>query len=430
MQPLDQPTPTETPDPVPEPTPVENSTQPADTSSVNELSREPSTEGFQPQPTPVAPVPPAGQTPSPALPPTAPKNNKKKLIIGVIIVAVLALLGGGAAAFASWYQNPDKVVTDSILNSAKAEHAIVGGTATIDTKDAAISADIDLKGQQENGTIDAVLKLKLKTGELAGKEVSVNANSVVVKEGDVYFKISNVEKALDTLINAAIDNQVASYKKMGYTLTNEQIAQIRAQAKSQFSGVVGKIDNQWIKVSADDLKDDKDDKTSCMLDAFNKIGTDNKLTREVADTYQKNRFIVVKEKLGTKDGSLGYLLSIDKDAAKKFGDGVKDTELGKALVKCDSDVFKSSDSKKSEDTLKDVRFELWVDQWSHKVTRIVTSGTSSTTPDDSFKADFKFDYNTKVDEAKAPENAKSIKEIEADIKAVTGVAAQTLATEA
>ncbi len=369
-----------------------------------------------PAPMAAAPTPTAMNTPK--------SPRKKRIVLIAAIVAAVVLIGGGVAAY-MWYQNPNKVVLDGILNTAKAKQVVMTGTTSIKTKDVDVSIDIGIKGKEDNASLKADVKLKLATGQLAGQELKVTTDYVMVKEGDMYFKVSNLQKALDGFVDSMVDSYADQYRQMGYTLTPQDIAQMRTAAKAQFQTVVSKIDNQWIKVTADDMKGSTDD-SSCTTDLYKKLAKDEKMSNELYDVYTNNQFLVIKEELGVKDGSYGFLLDLDKDAAKKFGDGIKNTQFGKELVKCDSDVFKESGStsKKSEDSIKNGRFELWVDQWSHRTTRMVFNAESpdSTGSDVKISGDVKYDYNTKVEDAKAPDNAKSIKEIEADLKSLTGSA--------
>ena len=392
-------------DPAPSETNV--TTQPTPPASPDPVAASPFANPVVPSPSPIAPAP----------------KNKRKLILAIIIIVVLALLGG-AAALVSWYQNPDKVVLDSLINTVKAEKVGVTGTAGLTSDVVDVTVDLTSRQDEKIGDAKADITLKVKSGEFANQEFTVTADSVAVKDGEGYFRISNLEKALDSFVNSFAKSYAEQYRKMGYTITDSQEAQLRTQLKSQFSGIVSKLDNQWIKFSADDLTNDKDDTSTCVTDAFKKISEDKKVSGEVLDVYKKNSFLSVKENLGTKDGSFGYLLELDEAAAKKFGKEVENTEFGKELVKCDSDIFKDSTSStdKSEDTVKNGRFELWVDQWSHRITRVVASGESPDSVSTKMKisGDFKLDYNVKTDDIKVPENAKSIKDIEADIKSLTG----------
>ncbi len=378
----------------------------------------------QPQPSPVqTPAMSAASSPMPQAVASGKPKNKQMMLIGIIVAAAL-LIGGGVWAY-MWYQNPDKVVLDGILNTAKAKQAIITGTTSIKSKDVEVAINMDIKGTEDTGSLKADVKLKLAAGQFAGQEFKVTADSVMAKEGDMYFKVSNLQKAVDGFVDSMVDSYADQYRQMGYTLTPQDIAQMRTAAKSQFQTIVSKIDNQWIKMTADDMSSSTKDST-CVTDVYKKVAKDKKMSNELYDVYTKNRFLVVKEKLGVKDGSYGFLLALDEAAAKKFGNEVKNTEFGKELVKCDSDIFKESEdsSKKSEDAVKNGRFELWVDQWSHRTTRMIFNAESpdSATSDVKLSGDFKFDYNTKVDEVKAPEGAKSIKELEADIKSLTGSA--------
>lgn len=387
---------------------------------------------------PVSPVAPSTEQPSAgAIPPLAPSptsvvspkqpHNKRRVLLAAIIAGAIVLLGGGAA-WAFWYQHPDKVLTDAMVNAVSTQQAVMTGDFTIDSKNAALSATLTVKGKEKQGTVDVAVKFKAKTGPLAGdKEYTIDASSAVIENGDVYFKVSNVDKVVDSILETAITAQAEQYRQLGYELTDEEIATMRTQYKQMVSSVIDKINNQWIKVSADDMNKTESDKTStCITDELKKITTDKKIRGELTDLYKANRFVVVKENLGTKNGSMGYLLDINKDAAKKFGDGIENTELGKALVKCDKDFFKDSEStSESKNDFKDTRFELWVDQWSHKITNVVFKTKYGSSDSTDMSADVKFDYATKVDDVKAPADAKSIKELQTEIEALLGTAAQS-----
>lgn len=397
-------------------TPVES--EPQSTPVQPETPVTPTTETqTSPVDQPASTVPPVVPASAPVAP--APKKRKAPLLI-IILVVILAVIGGGIAAGLAWYQNPDKVVTDSIINSLSAKQAIVTGTLGMNNDDVSIDVALDAKGKENEGSVAAVITIKAKSGELADKDLKINADAISTKDGDVYFKVSNLEAAVNSYIDTMIESQVKVYQNIGYTLTPADIAKMRMEAKSQFASILSKVDDQWIKVSADELKDENDESSACVAAAVEKITTDRAVAKEVLDVYENNRFIVVKESLGTKDGSMGYLLSLNEDTAKGFGKQVQDTTFGKDLEKCDANIFKDTDSTvdKSDSDLKNARFELWVDQWTHKITRVVFNGEIDDTSSINLTTDLKFDYMTNVEAPKVPADVKSIKELQADIEGV------------
>lgn len=381
-------------------------------------------------PASTTPTPVVAPMPSPMPPPPAgiaPKKGKKKFVIAGVVAGIIALIGGGGAyAYFGWYQNPDKVILDSLMNIGKTKQAGVIGSVAITNEAVNISVDLSTKGNEEISSLKADVKIKGgSTGILAGQELTVTTDAVTVKEGDIYFRVSKLQKAIDSFVDSYVDSYADQYSSFGYAPTEAEKAQMRNQAKSQFSGVVSKIDDQWIKVSADDLKKDQDSESTCTTNLLEKVSKDRKLASEVLDVYRQHRFLTVKEKLASQDGSFGYLLDLDKAAAKEFVKGVEGTEFGKELIKCNSDAFKDSSDTMFDDSgegVKNGRFELWVDQWSHRITRVVASGESpdSVTSEVKLSADFKFDYKVTVDDVKVPDGAKSIKEIQDDIQAAIG----------
>lgn len=386
------------------------------------VSETPTTENSPTTPEQGAFVPPILHEPVSAAAPQPTSNNKrKKLILVGSILGAVVLLGGSAAAYVSWYQNPENVVAHSIANIVTEFPVSAEGALDMGNDDVAVRIETKTKGNEKAGSLDATAKIKFKSGEFKNQELSVSAAAVVITDGDMYFKVSNIEKALDKFITVAFEKQLESYKKLGYNFTQKDIDQYKEQVMSQYVTVIRKFDGQWIKVSADDLKNKKDKDSSCMADLFKKIGKDKDITKSFTDTYKDNRFIVIKESLGVKDGSSGYLLTIDEAKLKAYSKSIESTEFGKAAIKCDEDTFKNDKkSTDKEDPLKNSRVELWVDQWSHKVTRVVIKGDmGDSKTDGTLSLDMGFGYDKNIGEIKAPENAKSLSEIKSDIEAAT-----------
>lgn len=340
-----------------------------------------------------------------------PKKSKKKFIIGGVIAAVLVLLGGGGALAYTMYQQPDKVVADGLVNVIKAKMTGATGTATIASEDVALTVDVTGKSSDNASALTADVKVKLKSGTLSGNEFDVTADSVFVKDGTLYFRLSNLDKVFDAYLDAMFSSDTYG----------SSADQYKAYAKSMYSPILAKINNQWIKVSADDLKDiDKDssDDMKCLTDAFNKLRDDKNVSKEVADTYKANKFITIKEKLGTKDGSMGYLLDFDKDKAKQFGDALENTDFGKSVKDCTKDSSSSSSSSAADETnIKNGRFEVWVSQWTHQITQVKASGEDADNAKNTFSFDLKPTYN-KLETVDTPKDAKSIKELQSEIESL------------
>lgn len=359
-----------------------------------QFSQEPSTSPTAPAPAYTAPE----QTP------ITPAPKKKRLIVGLIVAAVLVVLGGGAVlAYNFWYQNPEKVVTDGIMNAMKAESVAYKGSIAVTGKQ---DVSVEMTGRVNGKTGDLAAKLTVKQD---GKNIVINGDGLLDAKGDLYMKVSNLDAVLKEYRND--DNP---------------------ELQALLDKLVAKVNNQWIKVSSDELKPFSQgvaDSQKCLTEAIEKLKTDKTLSSEVGDVYKKNRFITVNKKLGSKDGSLGYEISSNDDTAKNFVKELKSTKLYKSVQDCDksfkldeNEIFKKSDNSSNE------RVELWVDRWSHQITKF----NAETTQDgNTTKMTVETKFNEKVEDAKTPEKSMTITQLKADIEAlVQSAMTQAMPTEA
>jgi hypothetical protein len=354
---------------------------------------------------------PAETTPAAAAPlAPAAKKLKKPLLLSLIIGGAVLLLGGTAAAYQFWYQNPDKVVTDSFVNALTAKTMSFNGA--VDTSGEAAKLKIDFDGASNDVAFTTHAKATLAIGAV---NVVVDGNVQTSENGDMYFKLANAKDI------AAIFTQM-----MG-----------GGEANPEFNALVDKINNKWIKVTPKDLDAEKGDEATnqaqCFSDAVKKLRTDKSLNGELTDLYKKQRFVTIKESLGTKNGNLGYKLDIDRNKAKEFILGVEKTKFHAELKKCDSefkldteDITKAGESDITGDT------EVWVSQWAHELKQVKFSGSSK---DGSSKGTFVFNpvFNKPVN-ITAPADALTLQELQKEIEAVSasvmGVAYQGIQSRA
>lgn len=403
--------PNSTPNPLPEVEPASGPGMPADQpASVPEEASVPvrtSTPMAQPQST-QSPQPPVSQpveeaqstTPStPAEQPTVtpqpvatadeqpPKQGgkKKKLIIAGVIAAVLALLtGGGAFAYFVWYQNPDKVIADSLVNTLSSTPGSVKMNASYKAGDTGVSLSVDAKSNEK--IADATLSFEYASTEQK-IDLKSTANMVAIDSGTVYLKLNNVRELAEKAVDAMVESSAAQYKQFGYNLSESQITAQKKSTLAQLEPVIVKVDNKWIKFSADKESSTSEDQ-KCMRDAVEKLKTDRAYRDEISKVYAENKFVVIKEELGLKDGSYGYVLDLDQTKAKSFGKAAESTQFVKDVTKCSDSSPVPDSSSTSDNKFRNTRVELWVSQWSHQVTglKVETTYADSTQP-----GDLKFD---------------------------------------
>lgn len=370
---------------------------------------------------PVAPVatgerPAAGAFASPQPMTGSPNGKKKKWIIGGVVAGVLALLlGGGAFAYFA-YQNPDKVIADGFVNLFHSQPRSMKGTISVENNEATVKATVDVKSNDKvaNGTLTAAVTMKSLNQTFNG---AIDFAATV--DGDGYIKANGLDELADQYADTVIKAQEQQYKAYGMTITESQKKEFREQLLLQVEPVIKKINNRWIKFDTK-ANDDTSEQQKCVTDAFKKLQSDRALRDELAKAYGDNKFINVKEQLGVKDGSYGYVLDFDSTKAKSFGDAAEKTAFFKELQKCDG--FSSSSNSSSTNTIKNgnddkVRIELWVSQWSHQITALNIEGTDTSSPMNETKLSFKFDIGyTNDDSVAVPKDAVDFNDLQKELE--------------
>jgi hypothetical protein len=302
----------------------------------------------------VATPPPDRAYVSPSTSPSlVPQRKKRKgLLIGLIIAAVLLL--AVSLLYALWFQNPNKVVSDGIMQAINAKTVAYTGTIAVvgDTK---MNVTLDGKGSAKGNDVNAKMVI-----DAQGKKYTLEGSGVMIGTGDLYFKIKNI----DDLIN--------NYRSA-----------IPAESQPLFDKIIAKINDKWIKVSSDDLKSYSEDVAKaqkCTTDAVKKIQDDAATKSELMAIYKNHPFITIDKSLGGKDGSFGYVLTSDKEKAKTFATALKETAVYKTLQKCDNSFTINENDLTKQDGKKGSKadVEVWVHQWTHQITKVVLKDDSST----------------------------------------------------
>lgn len=363
--PVEEPTSSESPEPsVTDATPVSDTSDGASTSEEPAASPSPFGGESSTEPTSTPNLfgsgngQPALEAPNTPALPASTGGKKKGLIVGGIIALALGVLGGGgASAYFLWYQNPEKVVFDALISASKAESLDLASTLTLKDDDSEYDIKFNLKANREL-EIEADLDAGIKS---ADTDFNLKGGFVSDKDGNLYVKVNEVPSLLEQILGAQ----------------NAEIYTV------YFGTLIEKIDNQWIKISSDDLKDvsqEYGDQQKCLTDASKKLSADKSASDELVELFKKNKFIIVGEGLGTKDvngvTSLGYVLDFDADKATSFVKGIADTKYGKALKECDDTIdFSSFDgSDLSSDSTDKPQTQVWVSQFGHELTQINIEG--------------------------------------------------------
>src|SRR5688572_24716296 len=146
------------------------------------------------EPPTIAPVAPSSFDTQPSASPMSPamavvgsaKKSKKKLFI-VITAIFVSLLGAAAAVFAFWYQNPDKMVADGIMQTLQAKTTSYKGVINIDMTMVHVKADLD--GAYQAGTQNVNADITVSYG---GAEYKLKGTALIDANTDMYLKVANL----------------------------------------------------------------------------------------------------------------------------------------------------------------------------------------------------------------------------------------------
>ena len=336
------------------------------------------------------------ETPTPDV---KPKKSKKKFIIVGVIVLVLAVLGGGGAFAYNTYQSPQKVISDAIISAVTAKQATYTGTVTLNSNDVKASIALTAKQAEAAGSVSADITLTS-----GGKDYTLTGEAIMTSSGDLYVRLTKLDS-----ISATITS-----------LANAELG--GADSSALVQKLVAKVDGAWIKISSDDLKSYSESAASaqsCSNTVIKKYENDSSATKEVTDLYQKHQFIIVDKDLGVVDGSVGYQLKTDKSAATAFADGLKSTKIYKDLHDCDNSFTVDSNTLTTDSSSTSTGYiQLWANQWSHQLTKLVLSSTSDgTTLNATIKPDF-----TQAVKIDAPSSTITMSQLTSDLTGILGSA--------
>lgn len=351
------------------------------------------------QPTVTEPL--VNQITSEVLPVKSNFFKRKKILTGLIIAFLIVAIGGVSTfAMTSWYQNPDKVLADSIINAVTSRASIYTGDFNYEGGGVKVKVGITTKqADLVTGSLDVTISV-----DYSGKNYSIGTSALYDNAGDLYIKLSNL-KAI-----------VAEAKKVLSISDNSPIA-------VSVDKLVSKIDGTWVKISNADLakySESASKSKTCMNEALTKLKTDNAAVMQIADIYRKNAFVTIDKDLGLKDGKFSYEVKLSIQIAKAFVKSIKETETYKSLVACDKNIaidendIKDDVKNNSSNPNDKAVLTIWVDYWSHQMTKIEAKGDMG---ESTFLATIIPIFNQKVT-IDTPQNSLSLTQLQSYIEEI------------
>jgi len=313
-------------------------------------------------------VPPSAPFVEPSLGQQPPKKSKKKLVFIIVGVILLLAVIAAAVTYKFWYQNPDKVVTDAIVNTIRADKATFSSQLNVEG-DTPFQMSVNGAGTRTAVTTDVDV-----SGKVEENDFSVKGSLLYDEKGDIYVKARNLAEIA------------------------EKVPQETKTLQDAVSEFVTKIDNNWIRFTPDNktVPEEASAVQSCMQKANDTIKNDNSYIMDIYNAYEDHRFIKITEELGTKNGSMGYVVTSDFETLKDFGRAVKESRIFKQLHDCDNSIdFNPDDWKQQESTTND-RIELWVDRWTHQMTGLNVTSEEKNDTTQKVTVTSQFDFNKEV----------------------------------
>lgn len=329
----------------------------------------------------------------PITPISAPKKKKRLLVILILIASILLIC---ALTYALWFQNSNKVVSDGIMQAIAAKTLTYTGTVT-SAGNTKTTITLDGQGSGKGNEVNAHAVF-----DTQGKKYTLEGSGVLNDAGDLFFKIKNIDD-----------------------LANNYRTAIPAQSQPLFDKIIAKVNDKWIKISSEDLKNYNENVATaqkCFTDATKKIQDDSATKSEIMTIYKKSPFITIDKNLGNKEGSLGYSLTSDQEKAKSFAKAFKDTAVYKTLQKCDSSfTINDSDPLKQSNNKGDkTNVEIWVQQWTHEITKLtVKSGDASNRIDMTINPIFNHPVTITT-----PKDATTLEQLQKDVEELLKSASQ------
>ena len=349
---------------------------------------------------------------------TVKTKGKKKtgLIIGLAIAAVAVIGGGvGAIAYLNWHESPEQTLADAISNVWNAKNIQAEATITGEAKDKDSDfSKIELKMNMiatQNAASMSINTLSIDTKENGSYNLSVE--SAYSLDDDIYFKIGGIKEAFD----GAMKN-----------VDKDEAEELEA-ISGMVGGVIEVLDNQWIKIDSDLLKEmGVKDQYDCYKEKAKALSSED-FKKKVAEIYENHGFIALKDDkvVKTEDGLSYYSIKIDNKESEAFGEEVEKLDEVKALTSCfdskldtdddedeerDDDLdLEFNDDIKKEDEQKDYDLLVGISGWNHTL-KAVEAKSSDDDADMSIKLNLSYDEKA----VELPGDAKNAKDLVEELK--------------
>jgi len=368
----------------------------------------------QPQPAPQMPSMPSGeqipnQNPEPVV--IAPKKKRTGLIVGIVLGSLaLILIVAAVLLYFLWWQNPKKMVTDSVVNLINTKQIMTDGKMTISSPDVKLVMEFSQNSDGEKANSDITIKIRPKDLD---EDLVLKFNGVYAEDGTIYVKADGIKEIIDKAIDEYTAQASSEYSGGE---ADPSIDEFKAELEELIDPIVDRIDGEWLKISRQDMVEDNE-AAKCMLEMVDDLKNKESYRKEIIEIYKENDFLIVKDGVPSKNGATGFEIDVDKDKVRDFGKALERTEAVKRYKSCSGIQDFPSDNNTSNSS-NEVKPDLliWVDPWSHQLKSVEMKVADSRQ-----RMDFNLEYNLEPNKSKKvdiPSNARSAKEVYEEIEKI------------
>ena len=339
-----------------------------------------------------------------------PPKKKTGLIVGIVTGSVVLLLAiATVLLYFFWWQDPQRMVTDAVVNSFQTKKVVSSGKFVMNLGNGN-RVDVKLKAATDppKSKTEATVTLAINGMEI---QQDITLTMVADGKGTIYIKSEHLKDIVRQMVETIIK---ARSRGM---LPDTRSTMVRDQILKQLDEKLNKIEGKWLKVSFDELGASRTNKDTCSQEIFDLINGDQQVRSELINAYRKNSFVTVKKdaKVEPRDGAPGFEIDLASDGKmsdklRAFVDSLGDTKLGKKIKECyGNKVFNTVKKTTSSKKLPTIR--IWVNPWSHQLKAIeIKARGSDGDKDRDLTMDMTFDYG-KSEQIDIPSDADNLKSV-------------------
>lgn len=262
------------------------------------------------------------------------KGHRKKKIIKITLAVVISVLFIGAIVFAVLLvisSQPQNMMASSLNKLFTSKQVSVDGNINTTIKNANISLNVEFNAKQSdpNNSVATTAQINIPG---FNQPIVISFEEIAIEYGTIYLKVGGISSAIDT------------YSE----ITNGSGVQKNNPTIDMISGIASSIEDRWIKISYEELRNGSDQRVSdtynCITD---KISNKSSYTDELTNLYKEYPFLNMEQE------NSFYNISLNTNHLTNYINSIPNTKIAKDINNCAGNT-NTSTSEVSEDNIKDI----------------------------------------------------------------------------